>query len=171
MKPYADNTVTFRVLLAGYRSALQRFHDARLASDAAVTYHALFEALNWAVALDDQVRAHWSPRGKPLDWNWRDEVGEGGHVRAVRFARNRVHHQWADALELAEGFAFPTTFPLVFHEWRWRPSVDLPPRDDDRDQDIYDKLLARQPARYVLDALNAQYGLLADLLEPAGPPD
>lgn len=169
MEPYSDNTVTFRVLLAGYRGAAQRFHGARLARDATATFHPLFEALNWAVALDDQVRARWSPTGELLDWRWRDKVDEGRYVRAVRFARNRIHHQWADALELTHGAVLPTTLPSAFHEWRWRDSMLLPVGASGRDQDVYDELFANQPARYALDALDRTYSRVADLLEPIGP--
>jgi hypothetical protein len=166
VKPYVDNSVTFRMVLAGYRSAVGRYNTGRLTQDVAATYHPLFEALNWAVALDDQTRARWSPQGKPLNWGWRDKIDSGDYVRAVRFARNRVHHQWADALELTtDGFTFPITFPMVFHEWRWRRSVDLPVGDDSRDEATYDRLLANHPARHILQQLGETYAQVADLLE------
>lgn len=166
MKPYADNSVTFRMVLAGYRSAVERYNAGRLTQDVAATYHPLFEALNWAVALDDQTAARWSPRGKPLYWAWRDEIDGGEYVRAIRFARNRVHHQWADALELTtDGFTLPTTIPMVFHEWRWRRSVVLPVGDNSRDEALYDRLLADHPARYVLEQLGETYVQVADFLE------
>jgi hypothetical protein len=46
----------------------------------------LFEALNWAVALDDQVRQNWAPAGTVLDWAWRTRVPSGDCVSAVRLA-------------------------------------------------------------------------------------
>lgn len=56
--------------------------------------NAVFEALNWSVTLDERLR-HDS---KGQDWT----VGiEGGSViRALRFARNSVHHDWSAALDL-----------------------------------------------------------------------
>ncbi len=74
MKPYATNIVTFRVLLAGYEQARQRFHVAALSRDAGRTFAPLFEALNWAVVLDDQARQHWVPFVLPMathEWRWR----------------------------------------------------------------------------------------------------
>jgi hypothetical protein len=38
-------------------------------------------------------------------------------MRGVRFARNSVHHQWSDALELdTSGRRYPRTYPLVYFE-------------------------------------------------------
>jgi hypothetical protein len=55
---------------------------------------ALFETLNWAVALDERVGTHWLPDGKPLGWKWRQRLGHGAEIMGgVRFARNSVHHQ------------------------------------------------------------------------------
>ncbi len=166
MEPYADNVVTFRVLLAGFEKAVDRFHDASVGRDAVATFHPLFEALNWATALDDQVGVHWAPAGSPLGWEWRSRAHEGRYVQAVRFARNRVHHQWADALNRTEGATWPLRWPTAWHEWRWRVSVDLPDGRDERHRDVYDELLGDQPARYALDALSTAYRQLAELLEP-----
>lgn len=172
MDLYGDNTVTFRVVLAGYRAAFGRLEDAHLSRDAAATFLPLFETLNWLVALDDQAAARWAPTGEPRGRKWWTDVTDGRHVQAVRHARNRVHHQWADALKLAEGMTFPMTFPLVFHEWCWRPSSDLPPigRPDAKGQSAYDELLAGSPARHGLRTLGELYARLADLLEPQLPP-
>ncbi|WP_207084979.1 hypothetical protein [Nocardioides sp. S5] len=139
MNPYDTNIVTYRTLLDGYEQALRRFTDASKGRNASDVFLPLFEALNWAVALDDQVRAHWAPEGIPLDWSWRTRVAGGDlvnavrcAVNAVRCARNRVHHQWADALVLREGMSAPLTPPLVLHEWSWRPLGDLPKSDGRR---------------------------------------
>lgn len=173
MDPYGDNSVTFRVLLSGYRAAFDRFENARLSRDPAATFIPLFETLNWLVALDDQAAARWSPAGKPGGRNWWTNLVDGRHVQAVRHARNRVHHQWAEALTLAEGATFPITFPLVFHEWRWRPTSDLPPigRPDRAGQEAYDELLSGSPARLTLRTLIELYVQLAELLEPQPPGD
>ncbi len=175
MRPYADNVVTFRVLLAGYQAALQRYADARLTRDPTTVFPPLFEALNWSVALDDRARKHWAPAGTPLDWEWRDHVPEGAVVDAVRCVRNRVHHQWADALRLTEGFSSPITSPLVTHEWQWRSLADLPRADPSKSEKAlageaaYDRLLARQPARLALEQLRVSFQYVADRLEPTRP--
>ncbi len=93
MKPKADTIVAFRVLLASYQQALQRYADARVTRDPTMVFLPLLEALNWSVALDDQARKHWAPAGIALGWEWRDRVPQGGVIDAVRYARNRVHHQ------------------------------------------------------------------------------
>lgn len=178
MKPYETNIVTFRVLLNGYELAVERFNQLSRARDARQVFGPLFEALNWVVALDDQARKHYAPEGKPLDWAWRNRVAGGDFVSAVRCVRNRVHHQWADALTLSEGFSAPLVEPLVGHEWRWRPLADLPRSDPPKGggaaeralteaEADYDQLLAGQPARAVLGELMKPFGRLADLLEPA----
>ncbi len=179
MKPYATNIVTFRVLLAGYEQAVGRFEQLSRTRDARQVFGPLFEALNWVVALDDQARMHYAPEGKPLDWAWRSRVVGGDFVSAVRCARNRVHHQWADALTISEGFSAPLVAPLVAHEWRWRRLGDLPQADhpkgraaaralDEAEAD-YERLLAGHPARVVLGELLSPFRQLADVLEPSTP--
>lgn len=172
MDPYVDNIVTFRVLLRSYEQAVERFVRASKSRDPVQVFSPLFEALNWAVALDDQARAHWAPEGTPLGWAWRTRVSGGEVVNAVRGARNRAHHQWADALTLSEGFTFPVVMPLVTHEWRWRPLSELPkpgrPAAVGADSH-YEQLLAGRPARMALTDLLVPFRQLADLLEPPRP--
>jgi hypothetical protein len=117
------------VLLGGYEQAVERFGEASRTRDPVRVFAPLFEALNLAVVLDDQAREHWAPEGVPLGWSWRTRVEGGDSVSAIRFVRNRVHHQWADALTLSDGFSSPLVAPLVSHEWRWRRLVDLPEAD------------------------------------------
>jgi hypothetical protein len=60
-------------------------------------------------------------------------------LAAVRYVRNRVHHQWANALrpELESGGVLP--FPG--YAWVWRELTDLPSpapnRSSDAEQDVY----------------------------------
>ena len=73
-------------------------------------------------------------------------------MRGLRFARNRVHHQYADALWLdRRGMVLPTTLPTQFFEWRWRE--DLPPGKDNRNREAYEAHLGGQPARFTLDVV------------------
>lgn len=173
MKPYADNVVTFRVLLAGYEGAAKRYTQARTSQDPGHVFLPLFEALNWCVALDDHAAEHWAPTGKVLGFKWREYVPDAEVVAAVRCVRNRVHHQWADALELTHGFASPLTTPVVAHEWRWRTLTDLPQatagRASKATEAIYERRLAHQPARQVLRELIGPFTHLAEMLEPPLP--
>jgi hypothetical protein len=113
-------------LARGYRAALERFDDTANQRDPEIRLIPLFEALNWAVAIvfPDPDRALWPD----------DEI-----VKGLRFARGRVHHQWAEALEPRDvpiraatvvswgggGFAHSG---LVL-DWFWKPLDELPDPD------------------------------------------
>lgn len=156
------------LLLDGYAQAVRRFEREVKGRDAELAFLPLFEALNWAVALDERIVEHWAPEGKDKQpgWAWRTRV-EGADVMAgVRFARNRVHHQWSDALRLDDsGFTSPLTSPLVSFEWRWRDLGDLPPGNR-RDESAYRDRLAGVPARLTLARLGGAFSRVGSLLEP-----
>ncbi|HEY5852609.1 MAG TPA: hypothetical protein VIW24_00805 [Aldersonia sp.] len=175
MRPYDEPIITFRVLLRGYCEAVERFH-ASAQTEPIPGILALFEALNWAVTLDDRVAKHWAPAGTQRvepDGNIKPAIpgkkwlerwcGDQTVTRAIRFARNRVHYQWAEALEPDS-----TDPPQV--EWSWRSTVDLPPAPPDRpDRDggnAYDTLLAGHPVASTLASIQDLYSQFADLLEP-----
>jgi hypothetical protein len=111
----ASETATVKMLLSGYAHALQRLQDAIGYTDAVGTFRAFFESLNWASPIDDRIGEHWAPEGQPLSWKWRERVAGAELMAGVRFARNRVHHQWVDAIYFNEagGLTFPVTFPLL----------------------------------------------------------
>jgi len=56
--------------------------------------NAVFEALNWSVTLDERLRHDSEGR------DWTAGIGGGSVIRALRYARNSVHHDWSSALEL-----------------------------------------------------------------------
>lgn len=93
-------------------------------------FFALFETLMWAVALDEAIDDVFAPDGGAM-W-WRSDE-QGYLLAAVRYVRNRVHHQWANALrlELESGGVLP--FPG--HAWVWRELTDLPLRGPNRSSD------------------------------------
>jgi hypothetical protein len=74
MKPYDENIQTFAAMFDGYDQALTRLERAAKGKEPAPAFIALFEALNWVVALDERAREHWTPEGKPLGYDWRDIV-------------------------------------------------------------------------------------------------
>lgn len=159
-------------MVTGYRQAVERFQQAAKGRDPDAAFHPLFEALNWAVSLDERVSAHWAPEGQPLGWAWRERVATGDVVAAVRFARNRIHHQWSDALRLDNGgFMLPMTFPLVFFEWVWRDGADLPAaeRPDRKGEVAYDRRLTGRAARVTLSELLDAFAEIERLLEPSRP--
>lgn len=173
MKPYTENIQTFAAMFEGYAHATGRFHEATKTRDPTAAFLPLFEALNWAVALDDRARKHWTPAGQPLGWEWRKKVRDAEIIQGVRFARNRVHHQWSDALELDErGRSYPKTYPVVFFEWRWRPAHELPKPDDQHHNDpdgeeTYRQMLEGEPARVTLERLIEVFYFLRQVLEPS----
>lgn len=168
MKPYTENVVTFRMLHSGYLAASERFAAASKKRDAVASFHPLFEALNWAVALDDRVRAHWAPEGKPLNWSWRERVAGAEIVQGLRWARNGVHHQWSDALTPSEGFQFPMTFLPTFFEWVWHPAAELPALGftDAKGQAAYEQYLQGRAARVALQDIGEVFASIGRLLEP-----
>jgi len=166
----AQRFVPVTLLLDGYAQAVRRFEQEVKGRDARA-FLPLFEALNWAVAVDERIAEHWAPEGKDKQpgWAWRTRV-EGADVMAgVRFARNRVHHQWSDALRLDDsGFTSPLTSPLVSFEWRWRNLADLPPgnRRDPDGESAYRDRLAGAPARLTLARLRDAFAWVGSLLAP-----
>jgi hypothetical protein len=113
------------------------------------TFRPLFEALNWTVSIDAFLREEGEPD---------DDLRHG-----LRFARNRVHHQWADALEQRKMYVESSTALIQLTgysvEWFWKPLHRLPSpppnRPDRLGSEAYDALLAGREARYALDQLAA----------------
>jgi hypothetical protein len=52
-----------QVLWTGYQAACQRVVDGRWERLTAFAYTSLFEALDWAVALDEHFAVHWRENG------------------------------------------------------------------------------------------------------------
>jgi hypothetical protein len=151
----------------GYRRALARFNATETPEhDAKERFLPLFETLSWAVAIvmPDPRR----PR-RPQD----------PIIRGLRFARNRVHHAWADALEarhvqirsrplMATGRRPMIHNPLFVVEWVWKPleRVGVPTHEKHRHGiDDYRDHLADKSVRLALSHLD---GLLDELLRESG---
>lgn len=161
-------------MVQGYREAVARFSAAiREADGGKRAAHALFEALNWAHALDDLIAEIWRPAGERLGFDWRKRVAGAEVLAGIRYVRNRVHHDWADALQEEDGARFPMRFPVVFHSWIWRPVDELPtpnPRHaDESGRDAYEEMLAGTRAEDVLLGLCDVFEKLMDFLEPRRP--
>lgn len=133
--------------LDGYRQALARFERVAYQDvEPAETYIPLFETLSWAATIALRLG-----KGNKPDL-----------LRALEFARNAVHHDWADALRLEPrryGEGAYGEGEYGGHVWRWAPTDELPNRKPDRDREpFYRTLLEGQAA---LDTLR----LLADALD------
>ena len=169
MKAY-ENIVTFEAMVVGYIDAAGRFNRATGRGQGTLAYVALSEALNWAVSLEDRTRRDWAPDGEPVGWEWRERLPNTEVMAGVRFARNRVHHQWADAMVI-EQRTYPYKFPLLVPEWKWRPANDLPPGDqkhpDPDGEAAYRRFLEGRQVSVALDDLSGVFYTLQMLLEPA----
>lgn len=163
---------TFGMLLAGYSQAYRRFGAARHEQEDMSAYWALFECLNWAVAIDDAVAAWWAPEGTVLGYDWRDRIAAAEAMAGVRYARNRVHHQWADALREVHDRTYPKTYPARYFDFVWRERNELPPppssKPDERGAEIYDRLLAGESVDATLRTLHDVFEQLWRFLEFPG---
>ena len=177
MKPYSENIVTVATMFIGYTEALNRLQEASLRRDPVATYVPLFEALNWATALDERVRAHWTPDGTPVGYDWRKRILHADLMDGVSFVRNSVHHDWSEAVVLRDhGVTFPLSFPMSFTsgtgkpwQWYWRDADELPPPSKkqraDSEQVYRDQMQGRE-VQHLLDVLGGVFFTLKELLEP-----
>lgn len=148
-------------MIDGCLAALARLVSATQDPDSGPyeTFVPAFEALNWAASIDLWYEEGGAPIG--------DEP-----LRAMRFARNRVHHQWALAFVRQDWPGAPTVAgdrdrygrggmsrvigpPPGFY-WTWKPVADLPPPDrpDRTGERLYEKHLANGQVEPTLQALN-----------------
>lgn len=135
-----DSVVDLATLVRGFHLAKQRFADVDThMSTGLETFVPLFEALNWAVSIDVFLAA----RQEPI-------------VRALRFGRNRVHHDWANALYFMPGaeagvLVVGVSRLGVASRWHWRFASELPAGRTDADGEAaYRELLEGQPAGLTL---------------------
>lgn len=119
--PHVSTSATLAWLVDGYTAARARLRAAAAPHppDPRATFQPMFETLNWAVTIDDYARCR---QKRPFD----DKVLAG-----IRFARNRVHHQWADALEpehlrSISSVAGSETRRRDASWWFWKPASILP---------------------------------------------
>jgi hypothetical protein len=158
----------------GFHRAYERFRVAQSVGDAIATFQALFEALNWVHAIDDYVARVWSPRGKVEGRDWRDDPALPESLAPVmdglRYARNRVHHQWADAVIAHGGAKLPFTAPRVLMTWVWRSVDELPTgRADERGRAAYSEVLAGNSVEDALATMSETFIFLGSLLDPSIP--
>jgi hypothetical protein len=137
-------------LLRGYRQAHERWKTGpRLSLDAEEAFMGIFEALNWAVVVDDRLR-QVSPTGK----RWPTSHANGAIVAGFRYARNTVHHDWSDALCVEQGAVLPAVLPMPLFEWCWEQTL---PAANARGAAEYAQHLAGKPARFTLEQLDALF--------------
>jgi hypothetical protein len=126
------------VLVRGYVLAIRRLRDAIERSHPPDIYAGLFEASNWLDSLSERDAG----------------INSRADLQAVKFVRNRTHHQWASAVQLKDGV------------WQWRPPENLPLPDDPRHRNEklepgYQRHLADKPLIDVFDSLESYVTALA----------
>jgi hypothetical protein len=141
--------VPLSTLIRGYARAFDRFKEASANRDRPdEVFIALFEALNWATSIDERL---CYPDNRAL--------------RGVRYARNRVHHKWADALTPGEGQEITVSRPPLrisgwSFDWLWREPEDLPEARSSKGESEYRSLLANRHAGDALYELNQYFSAL-----------
>jgi len=174
MTAYYGARVIAAQMLRGYAQAFARFDRVVQQDDPEAPFFALFESLNWAVAVDDLVREVWRPAGERLDFTWRRVAGGEtlqDLLNGVRYVRNIVHHHWADALERIYDLE-PST-PHRRLTWTWRDAATLPhPPTQLRpavveQRSAYDRRLAGHRADETLAELAHAFESLSRLLTNA----
>jgi hypothetical protein len=143
--------VGLATLLRGYREAYVRWMAGpRISADPDEAFLTIFEALNWAVVVDDHLR-----RALPAGKAWSSGYPHGDVVPGFRYARNAVHHDWSLALHVTDGVFLPTPLPTGLFDWCWQPRL---PATKPRGETQYRKHLAEKPVRFTLEVLDTIYG-------------
>ena len=162
---------TMKVLLDGYGAACHRFDAARKELDEVAGFRAIFEALEWAVSIDEVIGHRWAPEDKPLSWDWRERVPGAESMDGLRFARNRVHHHWAAALEISRADSW---YPPREFEFRWKRIEELPPAEgrpsSEHGAEQYRRLMAGRSADVVLSIMDEAFHEVLTFLEMPGSP-
>lgn len=116
----------------------------------------------------------------------KSSAGSGAHSSAApnwvdllngaRYARNLVHHHWADALSPENAATLPATLSLTlsFSRWAWRNADELPvPRrarkpDAIENRAAYQRRLAGERAADTLRELRDAFADVGTFLDPPG---
>lgn len=175
MGDYPGARVAAGQLVRGFHAAVERFAEGVRQTEPDPGFFALFESLNWAIAIDELIREIWVPAGEKLGRKWGGVARDEGLIElldATRYARNLVHHHSADALRLDEGARFPVRYPKVFFSWVWRDAADLPDHPGSekthviRNRTAYEARLAGQRAEDTLIELGETFSFAGTLLDP-----
>jgi hypothetical protein len=159
---YPGERVQIEIMVRGFGSAKERYDTASELPSPEPAYFALFESLNWAVAIDDVIGETWRPDGGRLRWGWRTRVEGADVLIGVRFARNLAHHHWARALRFETVGGRP--------RWVWPPASILPPPrpSDEWAVPFYDELMVGERVADTMHSVGAIFATVQALLVPPG---
>ncbi len=141
--------------------------STRLSQDKNAALKNVGHILLWACALDEHLKKsidQEAARGAYENILATHPVGEP--IQGVRYARNRVAHQFIQCLYTTDGTEFPARFPIPFFEIRWRPNSEFPPADPDHEKkqkhirQHYITHLENKCVRYIINKLP---GLFSDM--------
>jgi hypothetical protein len=155
--PMTNNEAPLPWMVEGCLAAVERLRveTQRGDADAKDTFFPSFDALNWAASIDLFLFENGA-------------AVENDLLTGVRFARNRVHHQWAKALVRADSPGIPRVTlaasssrivgPPPGFWWYWVGADQLPARPPRvapplSGKEQYKNNLAGKPAEATLEAL------------------
>ena len=153
--------VSLRSMLREFDESLSRLEDRRPGSEPA--FGPLFETINWAIALDERIASDWLPEGRPLGPAWHKRVDGAELLPVLRLLRNRLAHQWSDALVVGPA---PVTPGGV--DWIWRPMAEIKPgRTDPTAERVHREHFAGKRVADVLHRIRAPLAHVVAFMEPA----
>jgi hypothetical protein len=168
MNPEVDDPISgLEIAIRGFGRARARFEQHGAGAVPTTVLVPLTEAMWWAVSLYEGIV---EVGGTQAYEKISDEPG-GRALRGVRFARNRLGHQRAFALQRINGVILPAAPPLRMFEFVWRPAAELPRpgRDDSAGLSCYEERLSGKPARQTLDSCAEWFEACRDrLFAPLG---
>lgn len=104
------------------------------------------QTIYWACTLDEFFKKNFA---EYKAFRMSDEASK--IMSGVRYARNRVSHQFTQLLYITEGACIPTPVPTPLFEIRWK-SIKQPPLPDGESKKeslahCYAEVLAKKPVR------------------------
>ena len=104
--------------------ACEDLNRARQSPDTSNSFHALADALRWVVLLDSWFEKQLSGNYK----NTAQPAAVAATIPGLRYARNLVEHDddVTEVVVVEQGAKYPLRYPVVLHELKWKPFVDLP---------------------------------------------
>lgn len=146
----ADDRQTLERFFAEEYLAFARSRRIQSEDAASLTLKALCQAMFWACALDEWLRANRDRYERFLETDRAaDELG------GLKYARNVAAHQFQCLFRVTGGATFPIEVPPVFHEYKWKAASEIPHATSHgrRLRPLYERHLAGKPARFALKAL------------------
>jgi hypothetical protein len=141
-------------LFDGFEQAFTCWQEVERATHEPLqTFIPLFEVLEWTACIDDRLQTK--------EWM------TASHLRGLRWARNRCHHDWALALEVRSWDEWKldphgVREPGAPDEWTWREHLPEARRTRFREYEpYYESHLAGHCARVTLNLI--QYLFLEEL--------